>query len=119
MIDAAINLGGVILICLIIWWFLLAKPKAKKTTGEAVDILVQDGIYEPALITAKRGQTLTLCFLRKDETPCSEIVIFDKLNINAKLPINQPYIITLQLTERGEYDFTCQMGMYRGKLVVE
>ena len=115
----AVNLIGLALIGIIIWWFLITKPKAKQVMGNSIDIIVQDGVYEPSIIKAKKGQKLELCFLRKDETPCSEVVVFDALNVSAELPINQPHSITLQLDQTGEFDFTCQMGMYRGKLIVE
>ena len=117
-----INIAGISLVGLIVWWFLIVKPRAKSVlsdTENSLDIIVENGVYEPALIRAKVGQTLQLRFLRKDKTPCSEVVIFDKLNISAQLPINKYYGVKLNLTEPGEFDFTCQMGMYRGKLIVE
>ncbi|HKY69560.1 MAG TPA: cupredoxin domain-containing protein [Gammaproteobacteria bacterium] len=119
MVNSIVNLIGLILVGLTIWWFLLKRPKETKATEDTLSIVVQDGIYTPSLIRAKSGQTLTLSFLRKDTTPCSEFVVFDQLNISGKLPINKPYIIKVVLKEPGEYDFTCQMGMYRGKLIVE
>lgn len=104
---------------LITWWFIIAKPKAKKITGDTIDIRVHDGIYDPSIIQAQQGQTLHLCFIREDESPCSEIVVFDQLNVSAKLPIGKRHTVTLVLKDAGEYEFTCQMGMYRGKLIVQ
>jgi plastocyanin domain-containing protein len=117
-----INILGLILVGLIIWWFLIAKPRTQNVlnnTENSLDIIVENGVYEPALIRAKVGQTLELRFLRKDKSACSEVVIFDKLNVSAQLPINKYYVVNLTLTEPGEFEFTCQMGMYRGKLIVE
>ena len=119
MTTIIVNLVGFILIALIIWWFIIFKPKATRIKGDTIDIKVHDGIYDPSVIKAKKGQTLHLRFFRQDETPCSEVVIFDQLNISAKLPIRKTHEITLTVKEIGEYDFTCQMGMYRGKLIVE
>lgn len=117
-----INILSLILVGLIIWWFLIAKPRTQNVlnnTENSLDIIVENGVYEPALIRAKVGQTLELRFLRKDKSACSEVVIFDKLNVSAQLPINKYYVVNLTLTEPGEFEFTCQMGMYRGKLIVE
>lgn len=119
MTTLIVNLIGLILIGLIIWWFVISKPKAIRIKGDTIDISVHDGIYDPSIVKAKKGQTLHLRFFRQDETPCSEIVIFDQLNLSAELPIGKPHEITLTVKEAGEYDFTCQMGMYRGKLIVE
>jgi len=119
MTSLIINTVGIILMGLIIWWFIIATPKAKKITGDTIDIRVHDGIYDPSVIQAKQGHTLKLGFIREDESPCSEVVIFEQLNISAELPIGKRHLVTLTLKEAGEYEFTCQMGMYRGKLIVK
>jgi|TARA_R110002110_G_C13470277_1_gene720509 plastocyanin domain-containing protein len=113
-----INFVGIVLIALIIWWFLIAKPMAMIASDNPIDIIVQNGVYSPSLIKTKVNQPIKLCFLRKDDTPCSEYVVFDDFNVSAKLPFNKKHIITITPKESGEYEFTCQMGMYRGKLVV-
>lgn len=119
MITLAVNLIGLILIGLIIWWFIIAKPKATRIKGDTIDIRVHNGIYDPSVIKARKGRTLHLRFFREDITPCSEVVIFEQLNRSAKLPIGKPHDITMTFDKTGEYDFTCQMGMYRGKVIVE
>lgn len=113
-----VNIIGFALIGLILWWFLLAKQRATDVSGDSIDILVQNGVYEPAVIKAQLGQTLKLNFIRKDDNPCSAIVRFDDFEISETLPINKPHKIELILNKTGEFEFTCQMGMYRGKLVV-
>ena len=75
MTTLIVNLIGLILIGLIIWWFIFSKPKATRIKGNTIDIKVHDGIYEPSVIKAKKGQSLHLRFLREDESPCSEVVI--------------------------------------------
>ena len=114
-----INTLGLILVATVIWWFWLWKPKASiKVTSGVISIVVDNGAYDPAIIEAKVGSTLTLQFLRKDKAPCSETVIFDDFGISAELAINQKTDIVLDLKEAGEFEFTCQMGMYRGRLLV-
>lgn len=115
-----INLIGVLLIAFIIWWFWLYKKQSEATIeGNSIDIVVDSGVYEPSVIHAKLGQEITLRFIRKDSNPCSEKVLFNDLDVNADLPIGEPYNLTFTPTEKGEYEFTCQMAMYRGKLIVE
>ena len=119
MTAILVNIIGIILMALVIWWFMIAKPKATQIKGDTIDIRVNNGVYVPAVIQAKKGETLHLRFIRQDKSPCAEVVLFDDLNISAKLPLNKPHIITLTIAEPREYEFTCQMGMYRGKLIVK
>lgn len=114
-----VNLAGLILIGLIVWWFWLYRPKATRAAGpQPIEILVADGVYTPARIEVPVGQAVTLRFLRKDPSPCAQKVIFDALGISRDLPIDKPQELTLTPDKTGEFEFTCEMGMYRGKLVV-
>ena len=113
----AVNLIGVILISLIVWWFWLSKPRASLAQSSVVNILVDNGVYNPARIEVQAGESLTLRFLRKDASPCAEKVIFSSLDISRDLPLNENTEIQLPPLGAGEYEFTCQMQMYRGSLV--
>ena len=115
-----INLVGLVLMLAIVWWFWLAKPASVQggSNSDQVDILVDDGVYTPSRIEVPANQPITLRFLRKDPSPCAEQVIFDDFDISAELPVDEYKAITLTPRQPGEYDFTCQMQMYRGTLVV-
>lgn len=114
-----INGIGLLLIALIIYWFWMAKPKSLKADKNTVDILVNDGVYTPARIEIEAGKPVTLNFLREDPSPCAEKVLFSALNISEDLPINKRKAIELNIEQPGEYEFTCQMQMYRGSLIVK
>lgn len=107
------------MIAMILWWFIFSKPQAKSIAGKSIEILVKNGIYEPSIISAKEGETLELHFIRYDNSPCSEFVIFEDFDISAKLPLENTQIIKVPNPKSGSYKFTCQMGMYSGKLIVE
>ena len=118
--DILVNLIGVLLIVFIIWWFWIYKKQSEATIkGSSLDIIVDSGVYEPSVIYAKVGEEITLRFFRKDNNPCSEKVLFSGLDISADLPFNAPYDMTFTPDKKGEFEFACQMGMYRGKLIVE
>lgn len=114
-----VNLAGVVLIGLIVWWFWLSEPKTQRVTSGVIDVLVDGGVYTPARIEVTAGQPVRLRFLRKDASPCAEKVLFDELGISADLPIGQSVEITVTPKVAGVYAFTCQMQMYRGTLVVK
>jgi len=113
-----VNLAGVILIGLVIWWFWVSTPKARAVAGAIIDVVVDGGVYDPDRIQVVAGKPVTLRFLRRDPSPCAEKVIFDQLGVAADLPVGQPVAVTLTPARTGEFSFTCQMQMYRGTLVV-
>jgi plastocyanin domain-containing protein len=121
----AINIIGLGLIALVVWWFWLYKPtlyvskKENIKTRNIIEILVKDGVYAPTYIQVALNNPITLRFTRKDASPCAEIVNFSSLNISRQLPLGEPIDIDIKLDKAGEYEFTCQMGMYRGKLIAK
>jgi len=120
MTTLLVNILGLTAAAFIVWWFWLSKnlPEAKAGDG-ALDIVVDGGVYEPSVIRASAGKPLKLRFLRKDKSPCAEKVIFSGLDVSAELPVGQPRELEFTPKSPGEYEFTCQMAMYRGKLIVE
>ena len=114
-----LNLIGVCLIAFVIWWFWLSKKHVPTiNVKDIVEIQVKDGVYQPAQTHSIVGQKIILRFTRIDPTPCAEVVIFNQLNISKQLPLNEPTDIVITPKQTGEYEFTCQMGMYRGKLII-
>ena len=113
-----INLAALSVILLIIWWFWLSQPKAVKQTSDVIDVVVDNGVYTPAYIETEQDKPLTLRFIRKDASPCAEKVIFSALNITADLPLDKSIELKIPTDKAGNFDFTCQMQMYRGKLII-
>jgi plastocyanin domain-containing protein len=117
-----INLVGLVLIGLIIWWFRLYRPAATSVqsaeSGEALTIRVESGVYLPSRIQLPAEEPATLRFLRIDSTPCAEMVLFDDLGIAQELALDRTTDVRLPPLPAGRYPFTCQMKMYRGELVV-
>lgn len=120
MLTAIINIIGLILIALIVWWFWMdKKEKIQKVAKDIIEIDVDGGIYVPAQIKIEPKQEITLRFTRHDASPCAEMVVFPELGINEELPVGKAYDIKVSTAKPGTYEFTCAMGMYRGKLIVE
>jgi plastocyanin domain-containing protein len=120
MSNILINLGGLVLAGMIVWWFWLYRPAARRAAGpQPIQIIVADGVYTPARIEVPAGEPVTLRFLRRDPSPCAEKALFDGLGISAELPIGQPLDVVVTPPQPGEYEFTCQMRMYRGVLVAK
>lgn len=115
-----INLLGLFLIGLIVWWFWLYKPsKAVDLSTGNITIIVNNGIYQPSRIKVAAGKKVSVEFLRKDGSPCAATVQFPEFEISEELPLNLTKVINLPSMPAGEYLFHCQMKMYSGTLVVE
>lgn len=114
-----VNIMGIALIVWIVWWFWLYREKTSLQSSDDLVVVVDNGVYQPSHISLPAKQSATIQFLRKDPSPCAETVVIPKLQFSATLPLNKTKRIQLPALEQGEYDFHCQMQMYRGKLTVK
>jgi plastocyanin domain-containing protein len=116
-------LSGIVLTMLIAWYFWFA-PKAQtrvavaESGAQEVAITVKGG-YTPDVIVVKKGRPVRLTFTRHESSACSEKVLFPDFNQNALLPEGEQVTLEFTPDKAGEYGFQCQMGMLRGKLIVE
>lgn len=113
---------GLALIVFIVWYFWLkvARGTAAALTSsgyQEVMVLVKGG-YTPDTIVLRRGTPARLNFRREETASCSEMVLLPAFNKSAQLPEGQNVPIEFMPDQAGEFEFTCQMGMLRGKLVV-
>lgn len=117
-----VNAAGVALIAWIVWYFWLYRKEGVKVEEvggvQEVPVTVKGG-YDPDVIVVKRGKPVRLLFNRQESSMCSEMVLFDKLGKSAKLPEGETVAVEFTPQEAGEIPFQCQMGMLRGKLVVQ
>ena len=117
-----VNLAGLVLIALIVWYFWFYRREGLQVATisgvQDVNIKVKGG-YDPDVVVVKKGVPVRLNFLRQESSMCSEMVIFDKLAQSAKLPEGETVTIEFTPEQKGEIPFQCQMGMLRGKVIVE
>ena len=118
-----VTLAGFGLIGWIVWYFWLWKGESVAAGVGAggfqeVDVTVRGG-YQPASIVVKAGRPLRLNFTRREASLCGEEVVLPEFGRRAHLPENQTVGIEITAPRAGEYEFTCGMNMYKGKLIVE
>ena len=116
-------LSGIVLTVLIAWYFWFApKEQTRASIGESgaqeIAVTVKGG-YTPDVIVVQHGRPVRLTFTRQESAACYEQVLFHDFNQNALLPEGQQVTLEFTPDKPGEYDFQCQMGMLRGKLIVE
>ena len=116
-------LSGFVMTVLIAWYFWFA-PKAQTRVAvsasgaQEVAITVKGG-YAPDVIVVQKGRPVRLTFTRQESSVCSEKVLFPDFNQNALLPEGEQVTLEFTPEQAGEFGFQCQMGMLRGKLIVE
>jgi len=118
-----VTIGGLALGLFIAWFFWFApkgKTRAAARAGGAQEVAITvKGGYTPDVIVVRAGQPVRLRFTRQESSACTEKVLFPDFNQNALLPEGQEVTLEFTPDKPGEYGFQCQMGMLRGKLIVE
>ena len=122
-LQVLVILSGIMLTILIAWYFwFVPKAQTRATvsgSGAQEVVVIVKGGYTPDVIVVKAGRPVRLTFTRQESASCSEKVLFPDFNQNALLPEGEPTTIELLPDKPGEYGFQCQMGVLRGKLIVE
>ena len=118
-----VTLVGLSAIAFIVWFFWLVKKpgvKASFSSGgyQEAMVLVKGG-YTPDIILVEKGKPVRLNFVRTESSTCSEKVLFPDFRKSAYLPEGETIAVELLPDKTGEYGFQCEMGMLRGKLIVE
>ena len=122
-VDILVILGGLALIAAIAWFFWGPRKggtrAAVASSGYQEAMVLVKGGYTPDVIVVEHGKPVRLHFRREETAACSEMVLFSDFGKSAKLPTGETVAVELLPERPGEYEFACQMGMLRGKLVVE
>jgi plastocyanin domain-containing protein len=118
-----VTLLGLAAIGFIVWFFWMTKKRGTRvavtSSGYQEAMVLVKGGYTPDVIVVEHGKPVRLNFLREESASCSEMVVFADFNKSAKLPEGQTVPVEFLPDKPGEYEFACQMGMFRGKLIVE
>ncbi len=121
--DWAVIASGLAAILLVNWYFFFAERgtvAAAVGAGGRQDVtVVARGGSAPAAIRVKAGRPVRLLFDRQETSSCSEEVVLPDFGIRTFLPANQQTAVELTPAAPGSYEFTCGMGMMRGRLIAE
>jgi plastocyanin domain-containing protein len=95
-----------------------ATAPAAAQADSPIAVEVSSKGYDPSRVQAKAGQPLTLVFTRTTDQGCGDELVIADHDIERDLPLNEPVEVTFTPKQAGEVKFTCGMGMYDGKVVV-
>ena len=121
--DLLVILGGLVVnigIALFFWGPRAGGTRAAlASSGYQEAMVLVKGGYTPDVIVVQHGRPVRLAFRREETAACSEMVVFGDFGKSAKLPEGETVTVELLPEKPGTYEFACQMGMLRGRLVVE
>ncbi len=123
MSQIIVLIVGLVLIVFIAWWFFGKYEVSQESAtisaeGQSATVVVNGG-YNPAVLKLKQGVPVKLTFNRKDPTTCLEKVVFPDFGVDADLPVGQDVVITIDTSKAGEYEYSCGMHMFHGKIIIK
>ena len=117
-----VTLAGLAMIAGVAWFFWGPRDAGVRAaltpSGRQEATIVVKGAYTPDVIVVEHGKPVRLSFLRQETAACSEEVVFADFARRAQLPEGELVPVEFVPERPGEYEFTCGMGMLRGKVVV-
>jgi plastocyanin domain-containing protein len=115
--------GGLAAIGGIVWFFWLKRSPGVKASivsdGYQEQMILVKGGYTPDTIRVAAGTPVRLLFRREETAACSEQVVLADYGKSAALPTGEVVPVEFMPGEPGSHEFTCQMGMLRGQILVE
>jgi plastocyanin domain-containing protein len=123
--QIAVTIVGSVAILWVNYYFFVAARRGLAVAAisqgggpQRVRIEVKGG-YSPAVVKVRAGRPVRLEFFRNETNGCTEEVVLPDFGIRSFLPAHQTTPVDFTPQKAGTYEFTCGLGMVRGKLVVE
>jgi plastocyanin domain-containing protein len=76
------------------------------------------GEFVPDVVVAYVGEPLRIVFRRQSGPSSAERIVFPTLGRSATLPLGEDVGVELVPDEPGDFEFTCEDGILRGRVIV-
>jgi plastocyanin domain-containing protein len=121
--ELLVTLLGVGAIIWVNYYFFGPRHGAARASAEAsgpqhVRVEVQGG-YSPSVIRVAAGRPVRLEFYRPETSGCTEELVLPDFGIRKFLPAHRTTAVEFTPDKPGSHEFTCGMGMVRGRIIVE
>ena len=94
-----------------------ARARRSPDGTQEARVVVEHG-YRPSHIELEAGVPAVLHFERREDDPCTEMLVSELWPSAHRLAAHQDTPIRFTPQHAGRYAFTCGMGMYSGELIV-
>lgn len=85
---------------------------------QKINVTVAGG-YQPEVVNLKQGIPAEITFTRTKEQGCLDVVHSKDLNFEKQLPLNVAQTVNIDTDKTGEFNFSCGMDMFGGKVVIK
>lgn len=121
--EILVTVAGLALVAGVAWFFWFKRTEGVRASivsdGYQEQMILVKGGYTPDTIRVAAGRPVRLLFRREETAACSEQVVIPAFGRSAALPTGKVVAVEFLPTEPGQHEFTCQMGMLRGRIIVE
>lgn len=118
-----VTVVGLVVAAGVAWFFWFKRSAGVRATivsdGYQEQMILVKGGYTPDTIRVAAGRPVRLLFRREETAACSEQVVLADFGKSAPLPTGTIVPVEFMPGDPGEHEFTCQMGMLRGRIIVE
>jgi plastocyanin domain-containing protein len=90
-------------------------PRRRSSQPAATRVRVK-GSFQPNALFGRVGEPVRIVFRREETSAGSERVVFPAFGRSATLPVFEDVTVELFPEEPGDYEFTCQLGLLKGRL---
>jgi plastocyanin domain-containing protein len=120
-VEALVTVLGIGAIVWVNRYFFSHGPAvgASFSTGVQQARIEVHGGYSPSAVRVYAGAPVRLEFHRSETAGCTEEVVLPDFGIRRFLPPHETTPVEFTPAKPGIYEFTCGMGMVRGRLIVE
>ena len=118
-----VSIGAILLIALIVWWFFgshkTSSQHANVESGQQTVTVTVDGGYSPNVVVLEKDTPATIVFDQKDSSSCLSVVQLPDFGISQNLPFGTKSSVKIDTSKSGEYQYSCGMNMFHGKVVIK
>ncbi|MEK6982120.1 MAG: cupredoxin domain-containing protein [Candidatus Micrarchaeota archaeon] len=101
---------------------LVQKAESTPITSSSVqDVYLKalgTGLYDKKELTVKKGVLVRLHFTAEPDSACGRALILRNFGVNLLSKNGDEAIAEFTPEKEGVYEYSCPMGMFRGKLIV-
>lgn len=114
---------AILLIVFIVWWFYFRQVDDTEEVEannnlQKAQVVIQGG-YSPSTLVLQKGIPAEVEFLQKDSTACLAEIKSAELALDQKIEPNERITVKVPTDQAGEFNYSCGMNMFHGKVVVK